>query len=487
MAGLYEKDKDYQALINAAVESGNMKDAAKYEQQRNAKIAGEGITNYGQTSNYTDYLDYTPGIDYSKKAGDLYAAGDTTGAWNTLFGNTDSREAKISGIGTDYGKTSQSIWDELVANASSDNLMQQIQNAITQIQNQDYSYGGGKWDNTLDQLAQAAIDFNYDDWANSDQYKALAGRYSYQGKLTMQDVLGQISSRTGGLASSYATTAAQQQYNDYMAQLENAARSQYADEKNSMLDNATLAQNMSESEYQRYLNEQSAKMSGQSEALTALYNLLGYQTDAENTEYSQGQDSRTDAQNRVYDYLVNQGGAVADLDADLITASGYTTAELNAMAAKYAQGMTAAAAKSSGGGSSGGGNSGGSSGDGGNASDAETSLYQKMYDAGIRTEGDAYLYLATNGYNTTQSGKFAGYFTEWLDNGGGSADTDGTGDSGADPTITNRHGDSWVYIPGHGRFSYQEIYNYVESGKVIETYDKDSNTVSYRWYTNKAE
>lgn len=408
MAGLYEKDTDYQALINAAVEAGNMKDAAKYEQQRNAKIAGEGITNHGQTSNYTDYLDYTPGIDYSKKAGDLYAAGDTTGAWNTLFGNTDSREAKISGIGTDYGKTSQSIWDELVANASSDNLMQQIQNAITQIQNQDYSYGGGKWDNTLDQLAQAAIDFNYDDWANSDQYKALADRYGYQGKLTMQDVLGQISSRTGGLASSYATTAAQQQYNDYMAQLENAARSQYADEKNSMLDNATLAQNMSESEYQRYLNEQSAKMSGQSEALTALYNLLGYQTDAENTEYSQGQDSRTDAQNRVYDYLVNQGGAVADLDADLITASGYTTAELNAMAAKYAQGMTAAAAKSSGGGSSGGGTS-------GNGMD-----YDGLF-AAAQESGNPKSWLSQKanyqkyGF-TSSSGLYSDYET-WLENG----------------------------------------------------------------------
>ncbi len=124
-------------------------------------------------------------------------------------------------------------------------------------------------DSKLDELAQAAIDFNYNDWTNSDQYKALADRYGYQGKLTMQDVLGQIASRTGGLASSYATTAAQQQYNDYMAQLESVARGQYADEKNSMLDNATLAQNMSETEYQRYLNELSAKQSGQSEALNA--------------------------------------------------------------------------------------------------------------------------------------------------------------------------------------------------------------------------
>lgn len=466
MAGLYEKDTDYQALINAAVEAGNMKGAAKYEQQRNAKIAGEGITNHGQTSNYTDYLHYTPGIDYSKKAGDLYAAGETTGAWNTLFGNTDSREAKISGIGTDHGKTSQSIWDELVANASSDNMMQQIQNTIAQIQNQDYSYGGSKWDNTLDQLAQASIDFNYDDWANSDQYKALADRYGYQGKLTMQDVLGQISSRTGGLASSYATTAAQQQYNDYMAQMENAARSQYADEKNSMLDNATLAQNMSESEYQRYLNEQSAKTSGQSEALTALYNLLGYQTDAENTEYSQGQDSRTDAQNRVYDYLVNQGGAVADLGADLITASGYTTAELNAMAAKYAQGMTAAAAKSSGSSSSGGSS-------GGSASKASSKP----------TLTAAQTLAAINDGIVNDATKAAYEYYYGQPYAGDDADD---GDA-QEASISNRHGDSWAYIPGHGRFSYDEIENYVSSGKVIETYDKSTNSYSYRWYTNKQE
>ena len=50
-----------------------------------------------------------------------------------------------------------------------------------------------------------------------------------------------------------------------------------------------------------------------------------------------------------------------------------------------------------------------------------------------------------------------------------------------DPEISNRHGDSWIYIPGHGRFSYQEVYNYVESGKIIETYDKENNTVSYKW------
>ena len=39
----YDKDTDYQALINRSVESGDYTAAAIYEQQRNAKIAGEGL------------------------------------------------------------------------------------------------------------------------------------------------------------------------------------------------------------------------------------------------------------------------------------------------------------------------------------------------------------------------------------------------------------------------------------------------------------
>ena len=42
-----------------------------------------------------------------------------------------------------------------------------------------------------------------------------------------------------------------------------------------------------------------------------------------------------------------------------------------------------------------------------------------------------------------------------------------------------------VDIPGHGRFSYQEVQDYIDSGKVIESYDKSTNTYSYRWNTNK--
>ena len=84
----------------------------------------------------------------------------------------------------------------------------------------------------LNALARQLTSMNYEDWTKGSQYQSLADRYGNNGRMSMQDVLGQVAARTGGLASSYATTAAQQQYNQYMAQLEEVARQ--------MLDNSDI-------------------------------------------------------------------------------------------------------------------------------------------------------------------------------------------------------------------------------------------------------
>lgn len=105
---------------------------------------------------------------------------------------------------------------------------------------------------TLNELAKQLISMNYDDWTKGSQYQALADRYGNNGRMSMQDVLGQVSSRTGGLASSYATTAAQQQYDQYMAQLEEVARQMYSQDRSDLLDNANLYRNLANDEYDRY-------------------------------------------------------------------------------------------------------------------------------------------------------------------------------------------------------------------------------------------
>ena len=105
---------------------------------------------------------------------------------------------------------------------------------------------------TLNELAKQLISMNYDDWTKGSQYQALADWYGNNGRMSMQDVLGQVASRTGGLASSYATTAAQQQYNQYMAQLEEVARQMYSQDRSDLLDNANLYRNLANDEYDRY-------------------------------------------------------------------------------------------------------------------------------------------------------------------------------------------------------------------------------------------
>ena len=61
--------------------------------------------------------------------------------------------------------------------------------------------------------------------------------------------------------------------------------------------------------------------------------------------------------------------------------------------------------------------SGGGSSRGG--SSASEDVYAGMYKAGIRSEGDAYAWLLSAGYNTTQAGKLAGYYSDWMKNQGG--------------------------------------------------------------------
>lgn len=104
----------------------------------------------------------------------------------------------------------------------------------------------------LNALARQLTSMNYEDWTKGSQYQSLADRYGNNGRMSMQDVLGQVAARTGGLASSYATTAAQQQYNQYMAQLEEVARQMYSQERGDIMATANLYRNLANDEYGRY-------------------------------------------------------------------------------------------------------------------------------------------------------------------------------------------------------------------------------------------
>ncbi|NMD37599.1 MAG: hypothetical protein GYA87_02830 [Christensenellaceae bacterium] len=74
-------------------------------------------------------------------------------------------------------------------------------------------------------LNRKAFSYNKDDDAQYKNYRAKAIR---EGKIAMEDTLGQAASLSGGLSNSYAVSAAQQQYNNNLNQLQNIIPQLYA-------------------------------------------------------------------------------------------------------------------------------------------------------------------------------------------------------------------------------------------------------------------
>lgn len=322
----------------------------------------------------TDF--YAQAIEAAKQYA-MDEAGGGQGNWAAVLAALDNRDRKIAATGMDYGKSSQDILREL----------QQLyytpyqQTALQPVKpSQDM-----EWDSVSNQLAHEAINMKYDNWLDSDQYRALAERYGLQGKMSMQDVLGQISSRTGGLASSYAATAAQQQYNQYMSQLEDAARQMYAGERSDLLENLRLAQDRADTEYQRYLDELNQYNLDRNFNYQAGRDQVSDSRYTEELEYSRGQEGQQMARDQV-DAILAAGGTPSG---ELIAAAGYSDEYVQALRSAWMREQ----ASSTGSGSR---SSGGGRDDGGKKMSLTTA--KEMAKAGQFT--DAVLEtLRSNGYN----------------------------------------------------------------------------------------
>ena len=360
-----------------------------------------------------------------------------------------------------------------------------------------------KYQDQIDELTEAILgrdpfEYNYLEDPNYQQYEE---SYTRSGKRAMQDTLGQVAARTGGLASSYASTASQQTYDNYMAELADkipelrqAAYAMYMDELNNQRADLDMLLALEQGDYGRYQDLLGQYNTDRNFAYGQFRDEVGDDRYDLEFNYNAGRDQLEDqryddetAWNREQyedetEYSRNLEKAqtlAAAGDFSGYLALGYSQEEVDRLQQTYDRAQ--AASRLSGGGGGGnsgrGGNSGGS---GGDSDGGNSDIYTRMYQAGIRSEGDAYAWLLASGYNTTQAGKLAGYFADWMENGGTG------GEAEENLTVRNQHGfDSegdldWIHIPGHGRFSTQEVYNYVESGKVKETINSDG-TVSYRW------
>jgi hypothetical protein len=271
-----------------------------------------------------------------------------------------------------------------------------------------------RYQSQIDDLTRQILNreaFSYDP-EKDPTYQQYKESYTRSGERAMQDTLGQVSARTGGLASSYAGSAAQQTYDNYMGaladkipELKQLAYSMYQDEGNTQRANLEMLVALEQGDYAKYAD------------LLAQYNTdrsfdYGVHRDNISDErynnewnYSVGRDQIADkryedetAYNReTYKDETEYNRALAKAqtlaaggDFSGYKALGYTDQEIAGLKSAYNKAQASARS----------GKSGGTGGKGGD-------VYSQMYNAGVRSYDDAYAWLRAAGYGTTDANRYA--------------------------------------------------------------------------------
>ena len=291
-----------------------------------------------------------------------------------------------------------------------------------------------RYQNQIDDLTRQILNreaFSYDP-EKDPTYQQYKESYTRNGERAMQDTLGQVSARTGGLASSYAGSAAQQTYDNYMGaladkipELKQLAYSMYQDEGNTQRANLEMLVALEQGDYAKYAD------------LLAQYNTdrsfdYGVHRDNISDErynnewnYSVGRDQIADkryedetAYNReTYKDETEYNRALAKAqtlaaggDFSGYKALGYTDQEIAGLKSAYNKAQASARS----------GKSGGTGGKGGD-------VYSQMYNAGVRSYDDAYAWLRAAGYGTTDANRYANGLVNKIKSG----DFEKSGDSGS--------------------------------------------------------
>ena len=166
-------------------------------------------------------------------------------------------------------------------------------------------------------------EFEYD-LESDPMWDIYKDQYTRAGQQAMEDTLGKVSAATGGLASSYASTASAQAYNDYMQEL------------NSII--PTLEQNA----YNRYLNEYNLN----SQTLNTLMDVdntdynrfldqINYETNQTATEKEELATKQEFANSQIDAILEATHGDISAISAELMKDTSYDQSYIGALANYY--------------------------------------------------------------------------------------------------------------------------------------------------------
>jgi len=325
--------------------------------------------------------------------------------------------------------------------------------------------------------------FKYD--INTDMlYQQYRQQYQDLGRLSMQDTMGQAAGMTGGYGSSYSQAVGQQQYDAYLQRLNDIvpdlyaqAYQRYSDEGDALLKQYGLLGSLADREYEQYsdaynrwFNETNAMLGQYNNDRDFAYNQYRDQVNDshwdQNFKYQAGRDQVNDQRyNTEWQYQVDRDKlddqrydsktaydrAMAMLSAgvmpgsDLLDKAGITGTQASIIAAGTKSTSTKTG-KGSGTKKSGG-------------TTVSSGVYDQMYQSGIRSYDDAYSWLRSNGYNTTDANRYAKGLVNKIKAGDFSSKSDSY--SLADLNMAD------VLALGLGPISFEKVEALIESGQVV--------------------
>ena len=208
----------------------------------------------------------------------------------------------------------------------------QAQQALQQHQQNKPGEYQSQWQQQMTDLLQKYQNrkpFQYD--INADaMYQQMVDRYVQQGQQAMMDTAGQAAALTGGYGNSYAQTAGQQTYqnylqgvNDMLPQFYQMALDRHQEEGNQMLNQYNLMASQEDMEYSRY-NDTLNRYLAELDRLQSVYNSerdYDYNKfiNDENMQYKISRDNQELAQAQA-EYLLSIG---VQPDAALLDMAGY--------------------------------------------------------------------------------------------------------------------------------------------------------------------
>ena len=192
------------------------------------------------------------GTNYHQDAINAAAAGD----WAAVLAALRQRDEKTMNTGENYGRSSSDIYQELL-NLYGGNRTTTTSGFTYEDAPEYYDDYQVQIDAALEQLLNRDA-FSYNA-ATDPLYQQYQQMYEREGERAMRNTLGEVAARTGGMASTYATTAAQQanqyylqQLADKIPELHQLAYQMYLDDINLQVQDLGLLQGASQDAYNRY-------------------------------------------------------------------------------------------------------------------------------------------------------------------------------------------------------------------------------------------